>query len=309
MKILVTGAAGFVGGYLIRELNDHGHTAVGTDIQNADYITDLLDKSSVAEVLKNTMPDAVIHLAGQSSVAFSWKVPQTTVNINVCGTLNLLDEIREYNKNTRVLIIGSSDQYGKVKEQDCPIKETQPLVPVNPYAVSKCTQEDMGKLYAKAYGMDIVFTRSFNHSGPGQKQGFVIPDFCSKIAYMQKSGENILKVGNLTARRDFSDVRDIVRAYRLITEKGVSGEVYNVGCGKAYYISDILEIAKKISGVDIKTQQDPEKMRPIDLPLIQSCIEKLHKDTGFVPVIPLERTIEDTYLYWMEKYSKQDIKK
>ena len=289
-----------MGIYLAQELEKFGHTVVKTDLAGAEYKIDLLDKERVKKGIEEISPDGIIHLAGQSSVGLSWKNPQLTMNINVCGTLNILDAVRESGKDIRIVVIGSSDEYGKVAFEDCPIKETQPLAPVNPYAVSKCTQETMALLYAKAYGMDIVFTRSFSHSGPGQKKGFVVPDFCSEVAATKFGEKNIVKVGNLRAKREIADVRDVVRAYRLILEKGKNGEIYNVGCGKAYVIADILDMVIGLSQNEIKVVCDKSKMRPIDLPLIQGDISKLCKETGYCPRYSIEETIADTYKYWLD---------
>ncbi len=202
---------------------------------------DLLDFVCVKNYMQSERPGIIFHLAGQSAVGLSWKEPQMTFSINVNATLNLLDAARELPAPARVLLIGSGDEYGKT-DGAAPIKETAPLKPETPYAVSKCAQEEMARLYTRAYGMDIVLTRSFNHTGPQQRRGFVVPDFASQIAAIEKGGDPVLKVGNLSAERDFSDVRDVARAYRLLAEKGRPGEIYNGGAGKACRIRDLLDI-------------------------------------------------------------------
>lgn len=300
MKALITGINGFVGFYLKDELEKNGYTVCGMDIVGGGdvHYADLTDYRSVRDALESAQPGCVFHLAGQSSAGLSWSNPQMTFDVNVTGSLNLLEAVREADASIPILMIGSSDEYGKVGEKDCPLKETFVPRPANPYAISKLAQEELCKLYVEAYGMHIVMTRSFNHTGPRQKKGFVIPDFCSRIVEMEQTGRHIMNVGNLSAKRDFSDVRDIVRAYRLLMERGSAGEIYNVGSGKAYQIRELLEMLVDMSGVEIEIYQDPEKMRPIDLPLIQSDIGKLAERTGYEPEYDIRQTLEGTLHYW-----------
>ncbi len=261
---------------------------------------DLLDFVCVKNYMQSERPGIIFHLAGQSAVGLSWKEPQMTFSINVNATLNLLDAARELPAPARVLLIGSGDEYGKT-DGAAPIKETAPLKPETPYAVSKCAQEEMARLYTRAYGMDIVLTRSFNHTGPQQRRGFVVPDFASQIAAIEKGGDPVLKVGNLSAERDFSDVRDVARAYRLLAEKGRTGEIYNVGAGKACRIRDLLDILLSYAGRKIDVRQDAAKMRPVDVPVIVSDITKLQKDTGFAAEYTIEETLRDTLDYWRKQ--------
>ena len=303
MKALITGANGFVGRYLTDELKKSGYEVCGMDIienDNVHYV-DLLDYFSIEQIIKKEKPDCLFHLAGQSSVALSWEKPQLTFDINVKGTLNLLEAIRKQQKECTILMIGSSDEYGRVRLEDCPIQETLKPNPCNPYAISKLTQEEVGLLYVRAYNMKIVMTRSFNHTGPEQKRGFVIPDFCYEISKMERTGTDFMKVGNLEARRDFSDVRDIVRAYRLLVETGEAGEIYNVGSGKAYSIRELLDVLLEMSKRKINVCVDPDKMRPIDLPLIESDIHKLSACTGYQPQYDIRQTLCDTLEYWRSK--------
>lgn len=300
MKALITGISGFVGHYLKNELVKNGYDVYGMDIAGDGdvHCADLTDYDSVKKVIETIMPDCIFHLAGQASVGLSWTQPQMTFEVNVNGTLNLLEAVRRVKRDISLLIIGSSDEYGKVREEDCPIKETLPANPCSPYAVSKLAQEKLCKLYAKVYDMKVIMTRSFNHTGPGQKKGFVIPDFCSRIVEIKKTKTNSMGVGNLEARRDFSDVRDVVRAYRLLMEKGESGEFYNVGSGKAYQIRELLDILIELSGGKIKAYIDSEKVRPIDLPLIQSDITKLADKTKYQPQYDIRDTLRDTLEFW-----------
>lgn len=297
-RALITGVNGFVGTYLEQELYQAGYEVIGTDLQGRAVTADLLNKETTKNLVNDIAPDYIFHLAGQASVALSWQNPQMTVDVNVIGTLNLLDGVKIADKPIRIVVIGSSDEYGKVKKEDCPISERFEPHPESPYAVSKYMQEKMALLYQTAYGMDVVLTRSFNHTGPGQKKGFVIPDFASQIARIEKGAEPVLRVGNLNARRDFSDVRDIVRGYRLLAETGKCGEIYNIGAGKSYQIAEILRILVSLAKIKIDVIEEPEKMRPIDTPLILADIEKIRRDTGYVPKFRIEDTLKDTLDYW-----------
>jgi GDP-4-dehydro-6-deoxy-D-mannose reductase len=300
MKALITGVNGFVGKYLSKELMENGYEVIGTDLSgdNVQHV-DFLDAQAVTRFLTDTAPDYVFHLAGQASVGLSWNIPKETFEVNVCGTINLLQAAKECIKHPRLIIIGSSDQYGIVQPENCPIKETLVQNPLSPYAISKSAQEQIASSLAKAYGLEIVTTRSFNHIGPGQKKGFVVADFSATIAEIEAEKKDpILHVGNLTAKRDFTDVRDIVRAYRLLAEKGTPGEVYNVGSGKAVSISEILSGLLSLSKVDINVMQDPKKMRPIDIPLIVCNFDKLSKDTGWKPSYPIDETLQEIMAYF-----------
>lgn len=300
MKALITGANGFVGHYLAQELSGHGWEVFGTDLSGEGMErADLLDPSSLLTLLKRILPDAVFHLAGQASVSLSWKNPALTISINVEGTVHVLEAVHAVCPKARVLIVGSSDAYGMVRPEDCPVKETLPLSPQSPYAVSKTAQEQMVQALARAYSMDVVLTRSFNHFGPGQHPGFVISDFAQAIARIEAGrADPVLQVGNLEAERDFTDVRDVVRAYRLLAEIGRRGEVYNVGSGRAYRISEVLRRLLSMAQKRITVREDPEKLRPADVPVIVCCADKLRQDTGWAPVYPIEKTLRDTLDDW-----------
>ncbi|MGL5258293.1 MAG: GDP-mannose 4,6-dehydratase [Proteocatella sp.] len=305
MKALITGIDGFVGYHLYKLLISQGIEVHGTTI-NKEYINEditvhhmnLLNKDEVINVIKKVSPNYVYHLAGQSAVGLSWKEPVLTMNVNVNGTINLLDAIREQKINCRTLIIGSSDQYGPVTLDMCPIKETQSLNPVSPYGISKCTQEQIAKLYADAYEMDIVMVRAFNHIGPMQGKNFVVADFASRIVEIERGSEPVLKVGNLDAYRDFTDVRDIVKGYALLLNKGHSGEIYNIGSGKSIKVKDILNILVEYSKVEIKIELDSSKMRPIDVPKVECDNSKIKKHTGWDIENDVHQTLKDTLEYW-----------
>lgn len=304
-KVLIIGGAGFVGGYLSEILIENGFEVHSTclpyeKIKNPEckaHNLDILDKNQISAVLDAVKPDVIYHLAAQSSVALSWKNPQLTVDINIKGTLNVLDSLRDSGLDSRIILIGSGEEYGYI--QHCPVSEEETLRPGNIYAATKACQSMIGNIYARAYKMDIVMVRAFNHIGAGQLPQFVVSDFCKQVAEIEKGLKAPeMRVGNLDARRDFTDVRDVVRAYMLLGEKGKSGELYNVGSGKAMAIRKILDIIISQSTEDIKITVDPERLRPSDIPVIEADISRITADTGWKPEIPIEETIKNTLDYW-----------
>ena len=305
MKALITGVDGFVGKYLSEYLLKQKYEVYGTTISEKYknekikiYKMNLLDEKEVNKVIKMIKPDKIFHLAGQSAVGLSWEKPVLTVNINVNGTLNLLEAVRNYSKDSKILIIGSSDQYGPIKPEECPIKEGKVQNPQSPYGVSKKAQEEMCKLYVNAYHTNIIMVRAFNHIGAGQSTNFVVADFASKIAQIEKGSEPVLKVGNLESFRDFTDVRDIVRGYSLLLEKGKIGEIYNIGSGKEVKVSEILKKLVSMSKKEIKIEIDPNKFRPVDVPLVVCDNSKIKKDTGWETEFLINDTLEEVLEYW-----------
>lgn len=301
MKALITGSEGFVGRYMRRELEDTGYEVTGLDRVDAQNTirVDLLNGESIREVIAGIQPEVIIHLAGQADVGKSWKAPRTTMELNVTAAINLMEALRESGlTGTRMVMVGSSDQYGHLGAAGVRVSEETEMKPGSPYAVSKRAQEEMGRLYAKAYGMNICMTRSFNHGGAGQRTGFMIPDFASGIARIEAGKARDLPVGNLTARRDFTHVKDIVRAYRLIAEKGRTGEAYNVGSGTTWSAQEILDRLCRMAKCPIPVRQDPSRMRPSDTPVICCDHSKLTGDTGWEPKIPLETILTDTLEYY-----------
>ena len=305
MKALITGVDGFVGKYLSEYLLKQKYEVYGTTISEKYknekikiYKMNLLDEKEVNKVIKMIKPDKIFHLAGQSAVGLSWEKPVLTVNINVNGTLNLLEAVRNYSKDSKILIVGSSDQYGPIKPEECPIKESKIQNPQSPYGVSKKAQEEMCKLYVNAYHTNIIMVRAFNHIGAGQSTNFVVEDFASKIAQIEKGSEPVLKVGNLESFRDFTDVRDIVRGYSLLLEKGKIGEIYNIGSGKEVKVSEILKKLVSMSKKEIKIEIDPNKFRPVDVPLVVCDNSKIKKDTGWETEFLINDTLEEVLEYW-----------
>ena len=300
MRALITGSRGFVGGYLYRELEEHGYTVFGLDIA-ADERTiagDITDPRQLREILRAVRPDAVFHLAGQANVALSWQIPQRTFELNAVGLINLLEALRQEKPDAREVGIGSSDQYGNLGELGYSVTEETPMKPQSPYAVSKKAQEDIAAVYARAYGMQICMTRSFNHAGAGQKRGFMIPDFASGIARVELGKAEFLPVGNLSAKRDFTHVRDVARAYRLLAERGKAGEVYNIGSQIVYSAQEILNRLCALVSREIPVRQDPAKMRPSDTPVVCCDHGKLTRDTGWAPEIPMDEILREVLDEW-----------
>lgn len=308
MKALVIGGGGFVGAYLVNHLHDDlGYEVSVTktekeqlSLPNAQiYNCDILDKIQISEVLDAVKPDYIFHLAAQSSVSVSWKNPALTIDVNVKGSINVLDVVRELDYRPRILLIGSGEEYGHIKQEECPIVEDTLLRPGNIYAATKSCQNMLGSIYAAAYDMDVMMVRAFNHIGPNQTPTFVVADFCKQVAEIEKGEkEPVLYVGNLSAKRDFTDVRDVVRAYALLVKHGHKGETYNVGTGHALAIQEILDRIIAMSSAEIEVKVDPAKLRPVDVPIIEPDISKITECTGWVPQICLDQTLQETLDYW-----------
>ncbi len=305
MKALITGSEGFVGRYLSIELQENGYEVVGLDIQSAPHTlqVDLLNVEQTKAVIAQQQPDVIFHLAGQADVGRSWREPQLTMSLNVTAAINLMEAVRIYCPKARMVMVGSSDQYGRLGDKGVNVDEHVLLSPQSPYAISKRAQEDMAMLYVHSYGLNICMTRSFNHGGAGQRPGFMLSDFASGIAKVECGLEKVLRVGNLTARRDFTHVKDVVRAYRLLAEKGISGEVYNVGSGVTYRAQEVLDMFIDMATCPIEVCQDPARMRPSDTPIICCNHEKLTKDTGWEPQIAFSQIVEDSLMYYRQIYS------
>ncbi len=310
-KALIIGAAGFVGNYLIDHIQKNCVWSIAVTKMKHESISrkgvevrdlDILNYNEVKDLMQEVRPDFIFHLAAQSSVALSWKNPGLTVDVNIKGTLNVLDCLRELDYNPRILLIGSGEEYGRVKEQEVPVTENNVLRPGNIYAVTKACQNMIGSIYAQAYGLSVIMVRAFNHIGPNQTPTFVVADFCKQIAEIEAGmREPVVRVGNLSACRDFTDVRDVVRAYVQLIEKGTPGELYNVGSGHAVEIREILDKIVGLSDTEVSVELDPEKVRPVDVPVIEAAAEKLTDCTGWTPEIPLETTLKETLDYWRDE--------
>ena len=303
MKALIIGAAGFVGPYLAEAVRNNlkcetvvtKRPGTRTDIPGVQIRDlDIMDEGAILPLLQDEHPYYIFHLAAQSSVSRSWKDPGLTVNVNVKGTLNLLDAVRQLEYKPKVLMAGSGEEYGYIDPDEIPIKEEQFLRPGNIYAATKAGQNMMASVYAQAYNMQLVMTRSFNHMGPGQSPVFVVSDFCRQAVRIEKGLQDpVIRVGNLSSKRDFTDVRDVVNAYTALIQFGVPGETYNVGTGKAIEIRSLLDKIIELSSAKINVEVDKAKLRPVDVPVIEPDMTKMYKATGWTPAIPLEQTIKD----------------
>jgi GDP-4-dehydro-6-deoxy-D-mannose reductase len=316
LRVLITGITGFVGSHLAeyclargdvelfgtlrwRSRMDNVHD-VAESVEMIDC--DLRDYIATRRTIADVRPDFIFHLAAQSFVPTSWKAPVETVVTNMVGEINIFESLRELGLWSRVQIAGSSEEYGLVHEDEVPIKETNPLRPLSPYGVSKVGQDLLGYQYHMSYGLNIIRTRAFNHTGPRRGDVFVSSNFAKQIAMIEKGAkEPVIEVGNLDARRDFTDVRDMVKAYWLAVEKGVPGEVYNLGSGKDVTIRKMLDMLLEHSNVKIDVRQDPARMRPSDVEILLADTTKFHELTGWVPEIPLEKTLGDLLDYWRER--------
>lgn len=318
MQALITGAGGFVGGHLSRYLLEHTDwTVAGTVLDPAAAAggphprldlrpVDLRDREGVAYVIEDVCPDAIFHLAAQSSVSASFSDPWNTFENNIRSQLNLLEAVRQSGRDIVFMAVGSNEEYGAPRPEDLPQTEHSPLRPGSPYAVSKVSQDFMGLQHFLAYGTPVVRVRPFNHTGPGQSPRFVVPAFASQIARIEAGlQEPLMKVGNLSTSRDFSDVRDIVRAYHLAVIEGEPGEVYNLASGKPRSIKALLETLLSYSDVEIRVERDPERYRPVDVPIVYGSAQRFYEQTGWRPRIPFEQTLRDTLSYWREQTSNE----
>lgn len=306
-NVLVTGANGFVGHHLVKELfeNDIQVTAVGGRAGNAepsDYVSqyvslDLTD-SEAAKTIDFSNIDGIIHLAGLAAVGPSFDNPMEYINTNIGIQVNLMEAALSQKKTPRFLVVSSGSLYDA--KADLPITETTRVNPSSPYAVSKLGQEQMAQYY-QGRGFETIIARPFNHCGPGQSPGFIVPDLAEQLVSVERGEKEIVSVGNLDAERDYTDVRDIARAYRLILGKGVPGEIYNICSGTPRSGHDILKELKLASGIDAITKQDPEKMRPADNPIIYGDHSKLTEHTGWNPGITFDATVNDVIADWRSR--------
>ncbi len=315
-KSFITGINGFVGSYLSEYLLRQNHqvagfTRVGTSNENINevekniklYTGDLTDFQSIKQAIVDFKPDFIFHLAAQSFVPASLTGPVETYRTNIEGSMNLFEAVLAAGIDPVIQLAGSSEEYGLVYPDEVPIKETNELRPLNPYAVSKITMDYMGFLYFAKNKLKVIRTRAFNHEGPRRGETFVTSAFAKQIALIEKGNqEPAIFVGNLTAKRDYTDVRDIVRAYLLAVEKCIPGEIYNICSGRAWSIKEVLDYLLSLSSKKgIKVKEDPTKIRPVDVPLLQGDCSKFREKTSWKAEIPFEQTLEDTLNYWRGK--------
>lgn len=316
MRVLITGLTGFAGSHLAEFLLQkpgieiHGIERWRSKTDNIDHIKDRLimhecdlrDASSVSKVIDAVRPERIFHLAAQSFVPTSWKAPAETLMTNIVGQLNLFEAVRQIGINPRIQIAGSSEEYGLVAADELPITEDSPLRPLSPYGVSKVGQDLLAYQYHHSYQLHVIRTRGFNHTGPRRGDVFVESNFALQIAKIERGlQEPVVRVGNLQAKRDYTDVRDMVRAYWLSLEKGAPGDVYNICSGETHSIQSILDALLAMSAVKVKVEPDPARMRPSDVLLLHGDSSKFQKQTGWRPEIPLETTLRDLLNYWRER--------
>lgn len=318
MKVLITGITGFAGSHLAEYILDHhpGVEVYGirrwrSRIENVEHLLDkiqivesnIVDASSVKALIADVRPDKIFHLAAQSFVPSSWNAPAESLTTNILGQLNIFEALRESKlMDTWVQIACSSEEYGMVYPNEIPIRETNPLRPLSPYAVSKVTQDVLAYQYFMSYGLKAVRTRGFNHTGPRRGEVFVCSNFSKQVVEIERNKRPpIMYVGNLEARRDFTDVRDMVRAYWLSTEKCEPGDVYNICTGSSVSIQDLLQLVLSHTNVEIEVRQDPSRLRPSDVPLLEGDCTKFQKATGWKPEIPFRQTLSDIMDYWRDR--------
>lgn len=321
MRVLITGITGFVGSHLAEycllkpDVKIYGtmisHHFGEDEIKRIKHIKgkiellecDLNNRVGVARVMEKSKPDKIFHLAAQAFVPPSWKAPEYTLMNNIICQLNIFEVVREMNLSSVIQIAGSSEEYGLIYENELPVKEDNPLRPLSPYGVSKVAQDRLAFQYHKSYGLKTIITRAFNHEGPRRGEQFVTSNFAKQIADIEKGKkEPVIYVGNLEAKRDYSDVRDIVRAYWLAAEKCDYGEPYNISSEKPRSIKSVLDILLSLSKVkNIEVRQDPERMRPSDVPIVYGDCSKFKEKTGWKQEIPFEKTMGDTLDYWRKE--------
>lgn len=312
MRALITGVTGFAGSHLAENLLAHKIEVVGTCLKGesrrnlagfGSQITlrevSLEDAAAMSRLIDKYQPQWVFHLAALASVGASFGAPVRTMEVNLLGTMKLYESLRGKPFVEKIVFVSSADVFGPLPPQKMPIKPDYPLHPVSPYGASKAAADIISHQYSRAFGLPIVRIRAFNHTGPRQATGYVIPDFCSQISRIEKSKrEGVIRVGNLSAKRDISDVRDIVEGYRLAAERGKTGDAYILASGKAHSMEDYLQMLVKHSTADISIKVDKRLLRPIEVPLLVGDISRSKRGLGYRPKYSIEKTLVDTLEYW-----------
>lgn len=300
MRALVTGGHGFVGRYLCAALRRRGDDVVVADRVGDDAIPlDLSDAENLRGVVEYARPDAIFHLAAQAFVPDAIADPIATFDVNARGTALFIDAIRSVRArgeiDPRIIIVSTADVYGERPAHEYPLRETHEPRPANPYAASKVAAEAFALAAHRAYGLDVVVTRAFNHVGPGQSDRFVVASFATQLARIARGAEAVIRVGNLTAKRDFLDVRDVVAAYLALADRAPAGEIYNVASGRPIAIREMLRLLIEAAHLPVEVREDPERFRPVDVPVAYGDTAKIREATGWEPSIPLGVTVRETY--------------
>ncbi len=301
MKVLVTGAAGFVGTHLVPALRDAGHEVLATSHTESPgcEVLDVTRHDEVDRVISTFLPERIFNLAGQAGVARSWKDPGLTFTVNVAGPHHILEAVRRFCPSCRVHLPCTSDGYGIVAPEDCPLEEDAPLRPASPYAMSKVTQEWVGRMFVEAFGLHVVVTRAFMHIGPGQPPSFATGDWARQIALAEAGkGPREVSIGNIEVARELGDVRDVVRAYIAALENGPPGSVFNVATGDARPLREPLEILLSLATVPMTPRADPAKQRPTELPVLEGSAAALERLTGWKPERHIHETLADVLEWW-----------
>jgi GDP-4-dehydro-6-deoxy-D-mannose reductase len=313
-KALITGITGFAGSHLAEHLLNAGIEVYGisrwrSKLDNIEHIkkeihlltADMRDGHSLETVLRESKPDYIFHLAAQSFVPMSWRAPADTMETNLIGTIHLFEAVRKLNIGSKIQFAGTSEEYGFVFPNELPVKEGNQLRPLSPYGVSKVAADKLSYQYHMSYGLHIVVTRGFNHTGPRRGDVFVTSNFAKQIAEIEKGKEPVIHVGNLDAMRDFTDVRDMVKGYLLAVEECQPGEAYNICSGESIRIKDLLGLLISMTDQRIEVRQDPSRMRPSDVAVLKGDCTKFKERTGWKRTIPFEKTMEDLLSYWRER--------
>jgi GDP-4-dehydro-6-deoxy-D-mannose reductase len=293
MRALITGGKGFVGQWLAAHLKDSGD-----DVAVIDLETDVADGAAVRRVMADVEPEAIYHLAAMTHVGESWDNPGQVLRVNVLGTAEILAAARSIEGNPRILVISSAEVYGIVTPAQLPLGEDTPTEPASPYAASKLAAEAVALQAWRGFGQPVLIVRPFNHIGPGQSPNFFVPALAKRIVEARRSGDRTLPVGNLTTRRDFTDVRDVVTAYRLLVERGAPGAIYNVCSGRDVAMSEVAAQLLELAGADLTLVTDPALLRPVDVPVLRGSAALLQAATGWQPRIPLATTLADVLTSW-----------
>ncbi|HCJ11006.1 MAG TPA: GDP-mannose 4,6-dehydratase [Clostridiales bacterium] len=321
MRVLITGVTGFAGSHLAEYamtrpgVEVYGTIRTRSRLGNISHLLedlklvecDLRDPFSVERAVDEVRPDFLFHLAAQSFVPASWTAPEETITTNVLGQLHLLEAVRKHCPDARVQIACSSEEYGLVHPDEIPINEDNPLRPLSPYGVSKVAQDLLGYQYHRSYGLWIVRTRAFNHTGPRRGEVFAVSSFAKQVAEIEAGMRPpVLLCGNLDARRDFTDVRDMVQAYWLALEHGEPGEVYVIASGRSHTMRQVLDLILELARVPVEVRVDPERLRPSDVPVLEGDSSKFRAKTGWTPTIPLRKTLSDLLDYWRDRTAGPD---